>query len=277
MNRRIFLDEHLNSALEKNGFVKLRFFEPLQLSQAYKQLSAASKNVRWGGYQHDEIKVSYHSTFFENSRAYKEAVFQIIAGLFDNLLKTHLVNYQLIQTNLFNKQPGTGYVCPHQNLTTVDETKFVSLSIWAPLQATTINNGTLCFVPGSHQKISAFRNHNIKWEPLSVLPNFEDYNMVPVEMSVGDVLIFDDRIVHGSPDNNSAQNRLVLHALAIPQEAQPVYCRKNTDEIHVIEVADTFWRYFTPGEEEPTGPVIKTVKPDTEQLSAETILKFLSS
>lgn len=275
MNRKIFGDEQFNSELQKNGFVKLRFFDPTELHRAYKALEAASDNVDFHGYQNEKIKVSYHSTFFENSRQYKEAVFKIIAGIFEKLLEEQLNGYRLIQTNLFNKQPGTGYVCPHQNLTTVDETKFVSLSIWAPLQATTIHNGTLCFVPGSHLKFSCYRNHNIKWEPLNVLPHFEDYNMLPVDMNLGDVLVFDDRIVHGSPDNSSTQNRLVLHALAIPQEAQPVYCKKTGSEVQVIEVADTFWRYFTPGDEEPNAPVIKSVPFHDQQLNAEELLKSL--
>lgn len=39
----------------------------------------------------------------------------------------------------------------HQDWTIVDETKFVALNIWTPLQQTTELNGTLEVIKGSHR------------------------------------------------------------------------------------------------------------------------------
>ncbi|HLP51116.1 MAG TPA: phytanoyl-CoA dioxygenase family protein [Chitinophagales bacterium] len=275
MERNVLHNKSLNDELQKNGFVKLHVLDNVALQQAYKQIVEVSGSINFSGHQNQNVDVPYHSTFFENSVAYKQAIYDVITELFVPVFTNHVDNYKIIQASIFNKPPGSGYVCPHQNLTTVDETRFMSISVWAPLQPTDSTNGTLYFAPGSHKKFSKYRNHNIGWEPLKVLESIEDYNMVPVNLNVGEVLIFDDSIVHASPVNNSDTNRIVFHCLALPQEAHAVYCKKLNDEIEVIEVEDHFWRYFTPGASEPESPVIKRVKNVSEKYSPTSILSEL--
>jgi hypothetical protein len=100
----------------------------------------------------------------------------------------------------------------------------------------------------------------------------DDFNMVPINLKVGQALIFDDSIVHGSPDNNSLNSRYVFHYLAIPKETNPIYCKKVNNFIQLIKVDDMFWQNHTPGDEEPSGPIIKTIPFKNRTYTKETLL-----
>ena len=105
-----------------------------------------------------------------------------------------------------------------------------------------------------------YRSPNICWAPLEWSSDMNDYPMVSIPMKYGELIIFNDTIVHASPTNESNNDRTTYHALAVPQEANLIYAKKNSDGIDIIRVADDFWLNYTPGEEEPTSPIIKTVK-----------------
>lgn len=260
---RVFKNEDINTAFENTGFqVFSKAFSVSDIHSAF-QLICKKCGLQPGdlvGGQNTNINVSYHSTFLSNDIVQRKVIFDAFQQLLAPFISKYLNDYKIIQANVFNKPPGTGYICPHQNLTTVDESKYTSVSIWIPLQDTTIENGAIFFAPGSHTKFEKYRNANIHWEPLKVLSNIEDYDMVPVPVKVGDVIVFDDSIIHGSPDNTSLEHRLVFHALAIPIETHPIYCKKKENGMDIIVVDDTFWQYFVPGNQEPEGPVLEHVK-----------------
>ena len=96
--------------------------------------------------------------------------------------------------------------------------------------------------------------------------------MVAVNLKVGQVLVFDDSIVHGSPDNESANDRFVFHYIAIPKETNPIFCQKINDVVNLIEVDDLFWQNYTPGDVDPESPIIKTVAYKTKVYTKETLL-----
>ncbi|MBX2910248.1 MAG: phytanoyl-CoA dioxygenase family protein [Chitinophagales bacterium] len=258
--RVVFTDPELNSEFQSKGFVVLKNqFSAQQIEEAFRAIKLQSpiEHNMLKGWQSNIVTVPYYSTFLEESHISKKVVLDVLMNVFEHFLNTHLLNYKIIQANIFNKPINTGFVCPHQNLTTVDESIFTSVSIWTPLQNTDIVNGALHLTKGSHKKFEKYRNANIRWSPLKASRKIEDYLMEPIEMCTGDVLIFDDSIVHGSPDNKSKTNRIVFHSIAIPKEANAIYCKPCKDSIEIIQVSDTFWQYFKPGDKEPEEPIIK--------------------
>lgn len=274
MLRNVLKDNELEDKFIKDGFVIVPALKEDEVKTAWHDIVELKSNA-FSGNQSDIVNVPYHSTFFENDKQYKLAVFNRINKLFAPLISRYLNSYKLIQGSIFNKQPGTGFVCPHQNLTTVDEDKYTSVSIWTPLYNTTVANGALYVAPGSHRKFSKYRNYNIDWEPLKIFDRIEDYNMIPIQLSPCEVVIFDDSLIHGSPDNNTTLDRIAFHSLAIPIETSPVFCQKTSNGINVIEVPDDFWIYFTPGNENPVGPIVKTVEINKEYFTQQTIQSLL--
>lgn len=258
--RTIFKDKKLDAQFQSDGYVILKLASPSLVDEAHKKIQQRLLNLQdiISKNTNSSIPVTYHSTFLERNRDYKKIVWEELSSFFMCNLLPYLDRYKLIQTNIFNKPPQTGYVIPHQNLTTVDETQYTSVSIWTPLQITDINNGALYLLPKSHKQFEKYRNVDIHWAPLKFTDVFADYNMIPVCLDKGEVVVFDDSIIHGSPSNKSGSNRIVFHSLAIPEEATPIYCHKIGDRVDIYEVEDDFWQYFMLGEIHFKGNFLRT-------------------
>ena len=93
----------------------------------------------------------------------------------------------------------------HQDWTMVDGTTGTgTVNVWCPLVDATLDNGTLRVAPGSHRMLDAVR--------CSPMPPSGDQNpgwqvgwqeMLPVEVRVGQVLIFDHATPHSSGPNTT--------------------------------------------------------------------------
>lgn len=271
--KQILKSPNFNEELRTNGYVVLDFFDSTLLENAFKIISTKNNEGKFSTNNNNNIDVSFHCTFLDPDKSYKQLVWKVLNDLIGPFLEEYVIDYKIIQANLFNKAPGTGIIYPHQNLTTVDEGKHTSISIWIPIQDTNTENGTLYFLPKSHGRYEPYRNSNIHWAPMNASSKIEDYKMTPVNLKVGQVLVFDDSIVHGSPDNESNKDRFVFHYIAIPKDTNPIFCQKINDIINLIEVDDFFWQNYTPGDEEPKSPVIKTLTYKTKVYTKETLLK----
>jgi len=272
MKKLILKDSTLNEELLSQGFVITNFLNPDLIKEAFDKISKQNTDINLSLNNNKSIDVSFHCTYLDHNKTYKQQVWKTLNDLINVFINETFVNYKIIQANLFNKAPGTGLIAPHQNLTTVDEEFYTSVSIWVPIQDTNLQNGTLCFLPKSHGKFEPYRNSNIHWAPMDASSKIDDFNMVPINLKVGQALIFDDSIVHGSPDNNSLNSRYVFHYLAIPEETNPIYCKKVNNFIQLIKVDDMFWQNHTPGDEEPSGPIIKTIPFKNRTYTKETLL-----
>ncbi len=258
MKNKILLNEAQNSALVQEGYVVVDLMDPQQIYQTFSNIENKIAALKLVNNNHKNIDVTFHCTYLDHDIDYKLLVWKELTSLIEPILNTAFTGHKIIQANLFNKAPGTGFIAPHQNLTTVDEEVYTSVSIWVPLQDTTELNGTLYFLPKSHGKFEKYRNSNIHWAPMDASSEISDYQMLPVRLQLGQALIFDDSIVHGSPINQSKENRYVFHFLAIPLMADPVYCKRTNTTVSLIKVADSFWQTYTPGDPEPMEPIIKT-------------------
>jgi hypothetical protein len=272
IKRQVLKNSDLNEQLKINGFVIINFCDSILLENVFKVITSQISEVKFLSNNNQNIDVTFHCTFLDHDKSYKQLIWELLTDLINPFLVENFIDYKILQANLFNKAPGTGVIHPHQNLTTVDEEKHTSVSIWLPLQDTNIENGTLYFLPKSQSRYEPYRNSNIHWAPMNASIKFDDYKMIPVNLKVGQALIFDDSIIHGSPNNNSDINRYVFHYLAIPIEANPIFCQKVNNIVNLIEVEDMFWQTYTPGDDEPKSPIVKTLPFKTRVYTKETLL-----
>lgn len=104
---------------------------------------------------------------------------------------------------------------PHQDSSHVDEQRFFSVYAWIPLQDTTIGNGCLHVLPGSHLLGNRYRSLNVPW----AFSGFEDElwkKMIPLEMRVGEVCFFEGATIHASPPNFTPETRLAVNYFIRP-------------------------------------------------------------
>lgn len=130
---------------------------------------------------------------------------------------------------------------PHQDPSTFDESRHVGISIWIPLTDSTLENGTLHLLPGSHRMGNDIRPPDVA--------NFTDEvagralaESVPVELERGQMLVIDGAVIHHSPPNLSAEDRVACIVALRPVGATMSLMRSDggadsgTATLHTVDV-----------------------------------------
>ncbi|XP_074653989.1 phytanoyl-CoA dioxygenase domain-containing protein 1-like [Tubulanus polymorphus] len=129
------------------------------------------------------------------------------------------VRPSVVQSMVIFKQPGIGGVVnPHQDLTYLWNDPPKLIGYWIALEDTTLENGCLWFIPGSHKDglrndFRMVRNPDRKSvnEPLlkhtAKQPEFEESKFVPGPVKKGTLVLIDGYVVHKSHKNTSKNSR----------------------------------------------------------------------
>ena len=110
---------------------------------------------------------------------------------------------------------------------------------WAPLIIdATIVNGTIQICPASHNEIAKQSYHEGEGDDYRYIVDedvIKKYNPISLEMKLGQLLIFDSKLIHRSGKNESSQTRYSLvginHNIANEQFTPPRFVVKNRDKI----------------------------------------------
>jgi non-heme Fe2+,alpha-ketoglutarate-dependent halogenase len=124
-------------------------------------------------------------------------------------------NFFLWGSNFFIKEPHTpSTVGWHQDAYYWPLEPHESLTVWLAFDNSTVENGAMEVIPGSHT--AGLLKHIRTGGTDSVLTlecergQFREDTRVPVTLHAGEVSIHDDKLVHGSPANRSADRRAGL-------------------------------------------------------------------
>lgn len=148
------------------------------------------------------------------------------------------------RTQFFPKYPGHGGTGWHQASAYLNETMRVptlhpptlqelfQLTVWVAVTDSTLDNGCLQLLPGSHREIRPMRLED--YDPkvhgenktdrfgaivMRPAPPFDDSSAKPFEMKAGQFLIFSERCFHGSrPNITTSDSRLAMNARFIRPE-----------------------------------------------------------
>lgn len=216
--RPVFKDEALQKEFEKKGYVKIRLFSEEEI-QFFKDFHDSLKPDN--RFNTQEKNVKYHFSFLDTNKEYKHTVFNQLSQKFQPKMDEILLQYEPLVINFVQKEPGMGEVPVHQNWNFVDETKYVSLSIWCPLVNVAEINGTLEVIEGTHNTFRhVLRSPSIPWFFTGYEQHLIKNYCKPIDVKIGEVLIFDDSLIHYSKPNNGTYNRLVIQVIAKPAEVQ---------------------------------------------------------
>jgi hypothetical protein len=145
------------------------------------------------------------------------------------------------------KRPGPdSALITHFDWIFVDERRYVSLHVWVPLVDVDETNGAFQILPKSHKMVNLWRGQNtadsIFFNTRTIKPGVAQ----TLKMKAGEALIYDNRLIHGTPPNTSKHDRLAVGLVMIPQEATPIHvytpAEKMFDEdVEVYEVDEEFY------------------------------------
>jgi len=210
----LFKSAELQSGFEKDGFVKI----PLLMQTEVNELMNAYKIVADA---HEKINIPYITTSHSNDAALITQVDNMIQKVMALAIDKHLVNYNLLFGNYLVKMPvAESETSPHQDITFVDESKYVSVNIWVALQDTDKANGCMYLLKGSHAFMDTLRpTHDYKWCYENVIDEIKQHSE-SYPMKAGEAIIFNHAVVHGSFSNETNTPRVAAVIAAYQNEAE---------------------------------------------------------
>jgi hypothetical protein len=144
----------------------------------------------------------------------------------------------------------------HQDLTFTDEPEVRSYSIWVPLVPTGPGTGGLRVVPGSHRWSEGVRATGPGATP-DLSPLQADFGDLAIDVTTkpGDVVVWDNALVHGSYGNTGRKRRPVLIAVIAPDGVEPVCHHRDSDGVvRTYPVGDDFLTSEIPLVSQPPDP-----------------------
>ncbi len=242
----VFKDNEQQNKFWDKGYLKLTLFTPEEIEELKAFYYSQNPDSRFNT---QEKNVKYHFTFLDTNKEYKHKVFDFISQKIQPKLDEILNGYEPIIINFVQKEPGLGEIPVHQNWNFVDETKYATVSVWCPLVDVAEINGTIEVVEGTHKLFrNVLRSPSIPWFFTGYEKHIIQDYCKPVEVKAGEVLIFDDSIIHYSKPNNGTYNRLVIQVIAKPKEAptKHYYMKKKFlgYEIEEMDVNKDFFLNF---------------------------------
>lgn len=151
-----------------------------------------------------------HNTFMrhmDSRLVYDLCVHPTVTDRITSLIGPDLM---LWNTSFWDKPAGGPEVPWHQDIFYWPSDPPTNITAWLALTDATKDNACLRVIPGSHKKIIPHVQASEKMlfasgaDPEQV----DDSQAIDIEMQPGEFILFNDRLLHGSPANESEQRRL---------------------------------------------------------------------
>lgn len=171
-------------------------------------------------------------SMYSRDKEYRSRVHHKIKDVLEPVLDQFFCEYKNVINAFVVKLPGErSEFYLHQDTTGLDEFKYSPLSLWIPLQDISQENGALSLVPKSHWFFSPYRSVTLPFPFKEIAGTVKKY-LKPIFMKTGEVLFFDNRVVHNSALNKSTEPRIAIICGLFPKEApfRTIYNDPNKKE-----------------------------------------------
>lgn len=228
----VFRDPSLARRFRADGAVVVPFLEPAQVDELNAYVADLGLCGETGFYDTAGVDLDF---------ADRKKIHDRLCEAFEQSASNLLVDYRPIMSSIIAKWPGPGGQKEiHRDFQMVDESRFRSVCIWVPLTDVDSSNGALAVLRGSHMVATGPRS--VPATPLlpkDPLPDLEFADLGVVKAAVGDAVVFDLAIVHGSAENHSSRPRFAVGIAYAPQAAEisMLYCHQD-DRIEKLAVPD---------------------------------------
>ncbi|MCU1368923.1 MAG: Protein involved in biosynthesis of mitomycin antibiotics/polyketide fumonisin [Ilumatobacteraceae bacterium] len=238
---RTFHDDELEQRFLRDGYVVIDFADPATIDallRAYEDLDSG-------------IEEGYYPSLMSPDLDYKAKTHAQVRDLVWPHLTQVIEGYEPLLGVFMVKHPGPDTeVPPHQDWIVADESLRPTMNVWMPLAEITPEMGQMRVLPGSHRWLEGLRgspSFPTQWE--GVYQQVRDDLMEPVDIKVGQAMVYDIRVLHGTPANVSDQTRVVTSLYAIPENTAPIhYYRSPEGVVEGYEVANNFCTVFNIGD-----------------------------
>lgn len=237
----VLRDPELEAAFQRDGFVVVDFLPP----EVVEELLAAYEAFESG------IDSGYYPSLMSPDEDYKDRthfkVVEQVWPIFDRFID----GYEPMLGVFMVKHSGPDTeVAPHQDWIVADESVRPTMNAWAPLTPLTEATGRMKVLPGSHKWLEGLRGSPTfptQWQ--AEYERVRDELMVEVPIEVGQAMVYDIRVLHGTPPNLSDDTRVVTSLYAVPKGIPSVHYHRDDDgTVRGYEVPRNFCATFLIGD-----------------------------
>ncbi len=256
----VVADPDRQRALEEFGFTVLPALGP-DLLEAVR--AAASST----GVAPDDPMRALNWSFHSHDDEHKHRVSDVLRSRIWPAIADRFSRQSPFLCTFITKWPGpdSGFA-PHQDPTLVDERTAVGVTVWIPLHDVDLDNGMLWVVPGSHRFPGGFRVADVDQFPFADCEHdIIDELGAGIPMRAGEILVFDNRVIHYSLPNRSTAPRVVASFGLRPEDGPSTLARRSGDVIDVHVLPEDFFIEVEPSEQhawQPTEPPLFSATAD---------------
>lgn len=238
--KHIFSDNKLQLHYDEFGYAVVNLLDANMISsllEAYKRLDPKASQP-------------FHSTLHNPDINYRREVFKSIVGVAGESINSIFLKPLIITSSFVVKEPNEqSHVVIHQDWNLTEERFFPGFNVWFPLINTNEQNGTLYVLPGSHKTRQFYRGTNTN-NPLEFC-NLSLEQLTKIDLKAGEAIIYDVRLLHGSPPNKSSVTRIACAMGVVPEEAALIHIKYDTPGNMLIEyeITPEFYFQYSPNEE----------------------------
>lgn len=262
VNRPVFRSRRLERRFKRDGYVVVPFADPDELHAArtvYDRLDSGLAN-------------GYYASMHSRDLDYKAEVDRELRARFWDRLSALLVDHEPVVGAFMVKHPGEdSAVPPHQDWLVTDERRFGAINCWFPLMPVDETNGQMSVLRGSHRYIEGLRGSPAFPTQIGPISDViaEEF-LVPVDVPLGSAIIYENRLLHGTPTNRSDAERVVAYLGAAPTGSGRVHYYIRPDgTVEGSRVHQDFFVDFNIGDR-PEGDVFVEIPDyDITPLTAE--------
>ena len=214
---RLFKDQQHQDFFDQNGYVVLDLLDEAEVNRLSNFYSILN-NDHIGEY-------GFHVTMDNKSTDFINSVLTELEEVIKPKTDLYFEDSKMFTGSFVVKEPRlNSFVPPHQDWSFTDDTKYNSVTVWTCLSNTTIENGAMAVLPGSHKwfhgpraspspgYITPFQAHGMELFPYMKL----------IPMKAGQSLVFENKTLHASPPNSTQEAR-VAAGIGLTQAEAPIY------------------------------------------------------
>jgi thioesterase domain-containing protein/ectoine hydroxylase-related dioxygenase (phytanoyl-CoA dioxygenase family)/glycosyltransferase involved in cell wall biosynthesis len=282
IQKNFYLSGQIYLEIETKGYAVIDFLdqsEVLNLLDFYKKQSLPEDLAE------SELAFSINSS----DASYRKFVTHEIQKIFTSKLTSLTPNHRVAFCTFGRKKPNASHsgMPLHQDPSVVDESLLKSFGLWCPLVDVNEKNGCLQVVPKSHllnskkRPLFVFDGFPYSKETLSII---QQQYLTAVPMKAGQALIYDRRLLHGSPPNLTNFERVAAIGILVPKDDPIHFCYRGSQtpsKIEVFEVDDEFYNQYVVdhagGQRPEGGRSLGVFDYEVEPLTTELLIEKLGA
>lgn len=235
MDRPKILNKAQDEFLQESGFVILQNFIPQEIIEKHLELC---KSLMKTSSSEDPV---FWNSLWNLPKFKAKELNEILKEDLTPILQKHLENFSVPQITFMVKLAGENtFSSPHRDFSILNENKQQYWNAWAPLVEINEENGPLFVVPNTHKEYGEPRPFFENWKFENLNENFQEIKQL-VYPKRGDLVLYLERMTHGSIANKTQEIRPNLHFGILPQNPNYVFYKRENNGLIFLDVDESFY------------------------------------